>query len=100
MKQIKMHKFERLHIVFGMMRDKAAETILQLLPSDAIYYFCAPDLIRALPTSRVANPAANMGMHGECYSSVKEALEAAKKHASKEDLIYIGGSTFVVAEVI
>lgn len=100
MKQIKMHNFEKLHIVFGMMRDKAAETILKLLPTEAIYYFCAPDLVRALPATELQNQAAQLGLRGESYPSVLDAIETARQKAQENDMIYIGGSTFVVAEAI
>lgn len=99
-KQIELQNWNRLHIVFGMMRDKTAEDILALLPLQASYYFCAPDLIRALPAEELKQKGHVFGLEGMSYPTVQKALEAAKSAASPNDLIYVGGSTFVVAEVI
>ncbi|HET8828750.1 MAG TPA: bifunctional folylpolyglutamate synthase/dihydrofolate synthase, partial [Pelobium sp.] len=74
--------------------------ILNLLPKDAIYYFCAPLMERAKPAAELKSEASVFGLHGEAFSSVKAALAKAKADAQKDDLIFVGGSTFVVAEVV
>lgn len=98
--QIKQIKFERLHIVFGMVNDKDIQAVLALLPKDANYYFCKPDIPRGLDVSVLKNEADIAGLSGKHYASVAEALNAAQRNASVKDMIYIGGSTFVVAEVL
>jgi len=89
-----------LHMVIGMVKDKDISTVLSLLPTEASYYFCQPDLERALPSEELARQASHKGLYGQHFTTVPEALSAAKKAASENDLIFIGGSTFVVAEVL
>ena len=74
--------------------------MLELLPKDAVYYFCNANLPRAMNASLLADKARKIGLTGEVWSSVIEAKEAAVKVAEKDDLVFIGGSAFVVAEVI
>ncbi len=100
LKQLTQQRFDKLHIVLGVVSDKSLEHILPLFPKDAIYYFCAPQISRALKVEDLALEAAKFDLKGACYSNVREAYDAALKLASKNDLIYIGGSTFVVAEVL
>lgn len=90
----------RLHLVFGMVNDKSVETILKLLPGHAQYYFCKPAIPRGLDAAILANEAQRIGLTGAVFSSVQQALEAAKSAAAHNDLIVVGGSTFVVAEVV
>lgn len=99
-KQIQTEKFQRLHLVLGMVNDKDVESLLELFPKAAQYYFCKPNVPRGLEAVELAQVFKVNGFEGLVYSSVKTALNAAKKSASQEDLIYIGGSTFVVAEII
>ena len=98
--QLNAQKFSRLHIVFGMVADKKIDAVLALLPKNATYYFTKANIPRMLNETILQQQAANFMLYGNCYSSVKQALAAAKKAASKDDFIYIGGSTFVVAEVL
>ncbi|MBX2927688.1 MAG: bifunctional folylpolyglutamate synthase/dihydrofolate synthase [Saprospiraceae bacterium] len=98
--ELKSLPFKRLHIVFGMVKDKDIAAILRLLPKTATYYFCKADIPRGLAVEDLRRQAAEAGLHGKAYSSVKNALRAAKRVADKEDLIFVGGSIFVVAEVI
>lgn len=91
---------EKLHMVWGMVNDKDISTVLKMLPKQATYYFCKPDIPRGLDAGSLAAQAADIPLIGHVYSSVNEALEAAKEAASSEDLIFVGGSTFVVAEVV
>lgn len=92
--------YSRLHIVFGMVDDKERAAILELLPKNAAYYFCRPSVPRGLSADVLAAEAGVYGLTGTICNSVKEALHKARQNASKSDLIFIGGSTFVVAEVV
>jgi dihydrofolate synthase/folylpolyglutamate synthase len=98
--QLSQLSFENLHIVFGLVNDKETESVLKLLPDYAIYYFCRADLPRAMNATELMNEAARFGLNGKEYSSVKDAYSTAKLNAGHNDVIFIGGSTFVVAEVI
>jgi dihydrofolate synthase/folylpolyglutamate synthase len=100
LKQIKQTPHKRLHFVLGMVNDKDVSGILVLLPTNAIYYFCKADIPRALPTKDLCNIANQFNLYGNIYSSVAEALKAAQSAANQDDLVFVGGSTFVVAEVV
>lgn len=91
--------YHRVHIIWGMLKDKDANSILRLLPKDALYYFCSPIISRALPVNELFITAQNIGLRGEVYSSVNEALVAARNAAQINDLILVTGSNFVVAEI-
>ena len=97
---LKTTEHNQLHIVWGMVSDKDPEKILSLLPKDAHYHFCAPDIPRAMPLQDLEQQAQDHGLSGTSYGSVSEALVGAQKAAKDNDLIFIGGSTFVVAEVV
>jgi len=98
--QINRTPHHRLHMVFGMVNDKAAEHILQLLPQDATYYFCKANIPRGKDAGELLREANAVNLKGQSFLSVKEALQAAIKAAGTDDLIFIGGSTFVVAEAL
>jgi dihydrofolate synthase/folylpolyglutamate synthase len=98
--QINHHPHTHLRFVFGMVKDKAIESVLELLPKNATYYFCKANLFRALDADELKEKAASYTLNGKSYKSVKLALKAAKKASSEGDLILVGGSTFVVAEVL
>jgi len=100
LKQIKSVPFNRLHMVIGFVKDKDVSSILQMLPETAIYYFTNAAIPRALEASKLANLAGEYGLHGSIFSTVKQAFDAAKTNASSNDFIFVGGSTFVVAEVV
>lgn len=91
---------QRLHLVFGTVSDKELSKVLPLLPRQAIYYFAKADVPRGLDAQSLKAAASQAGLHGEAYASVAEALATAKRAAAKDDVIFIGGSIFVVAEVI
>jgi dihydrofolate synthase/folylpolyglutamate synthase len=99
MNQIKKETFENLHIVLGVVNDKDLDSILPLFPKKAHYYFCRPDSSRGLDTEILKEAAKKYDLIGEKYDSVEKAFAAAKENASQNDFIYIGGSTFVVAEL-
>lgn len=100
MKQIQDTPHKKLHFVFGMVNDKETGDILKLLPKDAIYYFCKADIPRGLDAKNLQVEAKKFGLIGESYPSVNNAMETARQRAKVKDLVFIGGSTFVVAEVI
>jgi len=98
--QLKKEKFEQLHIVIGVVNDKNLEDILPLFPKTASYYFCKPNISRGLDPEILKAKATEYNLIGEIYNSVSIAYQKAKENASPKDLIYIGGSTFVVAEIL
>jgi len=100
LEQLKKQKAKKKHFVLGLVNDKDIRSILDLLPQDAIYYFCKADIPRALVSDELREIARNFGLEGNAYASVMLAYQAALLNASNEDLIYVGGSTFVVAEVL
>lgn len=97
---IKAAKFKKLHMVIGMVADKDIRSVLKQLPQQAQYYFCAAKLPRAMPAAELKTAGMSFKLYGDTYSSVKNALDAAKKNANYDDLIFVGGSTFTVAEVL
>lgn len=98
---IKLTPHKKLHFVLGMMNDKDVSGILKLLPAENTrYYFCRPDVPRGLDVSVLHNKALELGFTGEKFESVKDALLQAKSKAAEDDLIFVGGSTFVVAEIV
>ncbi len=99
-KQLQKKTFDKLHIVIGVVKDKNLEGIPNLFPKNAAYYFCSPNMSRALDAESLRLEFGRLNRKGEVYNSVNEALRAAKNTASELDLIYVGGSTFVVAEII
>ncbi len=88
------------HIVWGMVSDKDASAIFKLLPQDAHYYWCRPDVPRGKDVDVLRSDAAAFGLSGETYTTVKMAFDAAQKAADYADVVFVGGSVFVVAEVI
>lgn len=90
----------RLHFVFGVVADKEIQQVLSLLPRDAMYYFCRADIPRALDAHQLAEEARRAGLQGKAYSSVRKALASARLRAHQHDIIFVGGSTFIVAEVL
>ncbi|MBM3399964.1 MAG: bifunctional folylpolyglutamate synthase/dihydrofolate synthase [Bacteroidetes bacterium] len=100
MAQVRKGLKGKLHIVLGVVKEKDLAKILSLLPPSANYYFCKPNIFRGLDAEILAREAFQHGLKGEFHDSVDKAFTAAKSRASKNDTIYIGGSTFVVAEVL
>ena len=98
--QIQKHQFETLHIVLGVVNDKDLDSILPFFPKNANYYFCKPNVPRGLDAEILKQKASDFGLLGKVFDSVSEAYVNAKEIASKSDFIYIGGSTFVVAEIV
>lgn len=99
-KQLNTTVYKNLHIVFGTVNDKKLASILPLLPNTAKYYFCQADIARAMEAHKLKQEANKYKLKGDAFTSVEKALNQAKKSAHEEDLIFVGGSTFVVAEVL
>ena len=98
--QLNQTPHKHLHMVFGQVNDKDIGTILALLPKEATYYFCKANIPRGLDADELKIQAESWGLTGNSYGSVRKALAAARKDAGSDDLIFIGGSTFVVAEAL
>ncbi|ADV48096.1 bifunctional folylpolyglutamate synthase/dihydrofolate synthase [Cellulophaga sp. E16_2] len=98
--QLLKQEYDQLHVVLGFVKDKDLALILPLFPKEATYYFCAPKINRGLDEIILKNTAGAHKLIGASYSSVNKALESALMAASDEDFIYVGGSTFVVAEIL
>jgi dihydrofolate synthase/folylpolyglutamate synthase len=97
--QIRQHPHQELYIIWGMVKDKSRAEILSLLPKDACYFFCQASIPRALDAEILQQEALQHGLQGEVVRSVNDALRKARERAGEQDMIYIGGSTFVVAEL-
>lgn len=90
----------KLHFVFGVVKDKDPTPVLKLLPKEATYYFCKANIPRALDATELLGIATAVGLKGNAYPNVTEALKAACSNASANDIVFVGGSTYVVAEAI
>jgi dihydrofolate synthase / folylpolyglutamate synthase len=100
LKQIQKQKFEQLHFVFGVVNDKDLDEILPIFPKNAIYYFCKPNIPRGLDAEILKEKCSKFKLEGSIYNSVSEAYQQAISKANSDDFIFIGGSTFVVAEIL
>jgi dihydrofolate synthase / folylpolyglutamate synthase len=97
--QLETYKFKSLWIIIGMVQDKDISKILALLPKDANYIFCNAQIPRAMPADQLMEKAFSFGLKGQIIPNVNDALNFARKNAGSDDLIFVGGSTFVVAEI-
>jgi len=100
MQQLRHTKYQQLHIVTGFVKDKAVDAVLPLFPTTATYYFTRAQIPRALDEHTLAEMAAASGLKGHTYATVQEALQAAKQHAHKDDMILVCGSFFIVSEAM
>lgn len=100
LKDISLIKYSKLHFVIGFVEDKELDSIVELFPKDAIYYFCKPDIKRGLSAIKLESIFESNSRFGSSFNSVNHAFVSAKENSKESDLIYIGGSTFVVSEVI
>ncbi|MFO8129216.1 MAG: folylpolyglutamate synthase/dihydrofolate synthase family protein [Bacteroidales bacterium] len=91
---------KKLHMVFGTVNDKPADPVLRLLPENATYYFCKASIPRGMDAEELSRQAGKAGLTGKTFTSVKNAIRSARQAAGKHDLVFIGGSTFVVAEAL
>jgi len=100
MQQVQEQKFDTLRIVFGVVNDKDLADILPLMPKNAIYYFCKPNIFRGLDEKVLQETAGSFQLKGNTYNSVAAAYEQSMSDSKEADFIYVGGSTFVVAEIL
>ncbi len=98
--QLKHQNYTHLHIVLGMVNDKDIAGVLALLPQEATYYFTAASIARALPPAELQQQALSLHLIGNTYSTVAQAYSAALEAAQESDFIYVGGSSFVVADLL
>ena len=98
--QLKNESYNRLHVVFGMVNDKDIDAVLHLLPKNAVYYFTKASVARAMDEKLLAEQASSFGLRGNIFPTVAEAILSAKKNADENDFIFIGGSSFVVADAL
>jgi dihydrofolate synthase / folylpolyglutamate synthase len=99
LRQLELIEPKHLHIVIGLVRDKDVEQVLSLLPKYAQYYFTQAQIPRALPAQQLEESASEFELKGESFQEVNAALRSALKNASKDDLVLVCGSVFVVGEV-
>lgn len=99
-RQLQNESYQNLRIIIGMVNDKDISGVLAMLPQNAVYYFTRASIPRALPEERLYELAIKAGLTGKCYPSVQQAVEAAKKESRPDDLIFVGGSTFIVADLL
>ena len=97
--QVKDTSYKKLHIVFGMVKDKEIEKVLEILPKDASYYFTKAQIPRALPENELLQRAQKFNLKGSMYDEVNKALKAAIDNSSGDDMIVVCGSVFIVGEV-
>ena len=100
MEQLQKESFDQLLMVLGVVNDKDLNSILPLFPKKAKYFFCKPNVPRGLEASILQEKAKEFCLFGEVFNSVSEAYDFALQAAKPNDLIYVGGSTFVVAEIV
>lgn len=98
--QLKQQHYRKLHMVIGMVSDKDVRGVLKLLPRNAEYYFTKASVKRALPENQLAELATQIGLQGECYPDVPSAVRAAQTKSLPEDFIFVGGSSFIVADLL
>ena len=100
LEQLQNEKYDHLHIVLGVVSDKKLETILPMFPKKALYYFCKPNISRGMDENFLKEKASEYELIGESFSSVNQAYKKSLEKIKEKDILYIGGSTFVVAEII
>lgn len=100
LENLKRYNYKKLHFVLGVVNDKDISTILKMLPKDAVYYFCKASIPRGLDEKELSIQAKKEGLSGKIYTTVVEALTSAKKQAKVADIVFVGGSTFTVADIL
>ena len=99
-RQLRHECYDTLRIVIGMVNDKDISGVLSMLPREAVYYFTRASVPRALSQDKLEALASQAGLKGTSYPSVEQAVAAAQKESRPEDLIFVGGSTFIVADLL
>jgi len=100
LKQVEKQSYNKLHMVLGFVNDKDVRSVLTIFPKNARYYFVRPSIPRGMDAGVLEELAQEQGLRGKKYKSVQQGLKKALKKADESDMIYVGGSTFVVAEVV
>ncbi|MFD2101717.1 bifunctional folylpolyglutamate synthase/dihydrofolate synthase [Flagellimonas iocasae] len=100
LKQIAKQKYDELHMVLGFVNDKDVTSVLKLFPKEAKYYFVKPNISRGMEVGQLSELAKSQGIEGESFNSVEAGFKAALAKANTNDFVYVGGSTFVVAEIV
>ena len=98
--QLQLQQYKKLHIVFGMVDDKDIDGVMRLLPKNALYYFTRPRSKRAFSEKLVQSKALEHNLHGDCYSDVPTAFNAAIRQSSTDDMIFVGGSSYIVSDLL
>ena len=98
--QIKQQPCKHRRIIFGMVDDKDLHTVIRMLPKKATFYWTQPSTKRAFPVKKIAEEAKEYGLDGNCYETVKDAYMTALKDAGEEDFIFVGGSSYIVADLL
>ena len=98
--QLKQQAYRQLHIVIGMVNDKDIRGVLALLPREATYYFTKASVKRALPENKLQELAEAAGLEGHCYPDVPTAVQGRTRKSLPEDFIFVGGSSFIVADLL
>lgn len=98
--QLQQQKYETLRIVFGMVDDKELQTIMKMLPADAVYYWTQPSTERAFPVEEIAKAGAANQFQGQQYRTVREAYSTCLKQANPKDFVFVGGSSYIVADLL
>ena len=98
--QIKQQPCKHRRIIFGMVDDKDLHTVMRMLPKEATFYWTQPSTKRAFPVKKIAEEAKEYGLDGNCYETVKDAYMTALKDAGEEDFIFVGGSSYIVADLL
>ena len=99
-RQLQNESYQNLRIIIGMVNDKDISGVLKILPKDATYYFTKASVKRALPENELQELAQKAGLKGNAYPTVVEAVQAAKKDCPPKDFIFVGGSSFIVADLL
>lgn len=99
-KQLELQEYDNLRIVMGMVNDKDISTVLSMMPKHAVYYFTQASVKRAMPCRDFKAKAAGYGLEGDAYPTIRQAYEAALHDASQNDLVFVGGSSFIVADLL
>lgn len=100
LENLKRYDYKKLHFVLGVVNDKDVTKMLSILPKEAIYYFCKASIPRAMDEKELEKLAKKINLKGKVYSTVPEALKAAKKACTTNDIVFVGGSTFTVADIL
>lgn len=100
LEQIRLQEFNKLHMVLGFVNDKELNTVLAILPKNAKYYFVSPNVPRGLDAEKLRLLAAAYELTGNIFTTVSQGFKSARSNAKKDDFVYVGGSTFVVAEIV